>query len=205
MNTHVCLTYAVIYNCYSDKYSSHLSTFSCLCFPGANAIIVIVAAIIAAIYIHYDVHELTITGDIKAGLPPIQLPNFSLTYQSSNQTVHHGFGEVLSVSLQYWSRIVRKPDFSICENKGADQLQGNRAADQRLCFCYIDSTFPLLPKSKIFKPVAIFCGCTARFVSDLVGNPEDRFSRDRANLRHVMSGFQTKLDINQAVQPWLEA
>ena len=34
------------------------------------------------------------------------------------------------------SRIVRKPDFCLCENKGADQL-----ADQRLCFCYTDSIF----------------------------------------------------------------
>ena len=30
-----------------------------------------------------------------------------------------------------------------------------------------------------FKPLAIFCGCTARFVSGLVGNPEDRFSHKR--------------------------
>ena len=29
-----------------------------------------------------------------------------------------------------------------------------------------------------FKPLAIFCGCTARFVWDLVGNPEDRFSHN---------------------------
>lgn len=62
----------------------------------ANAIIVIVAAFIAAIYIHYDVKELTITGDIRAGLPPFQLPNFSLSYQSANQTVHKHFGDVLS-------------------------------------------------------------------------------------------------------------
>ena len=27
-----------------------------------------------------------------------------------------------------------------------------------------------------FKSLTIFCGCTARFVSDLVGNPEDLFS-----------------------------
>ena len=33
------------------------------------------------------------------------------------------------------SRIMRKPDFCICENKGADQ---------GLCFHYIDSTIPLL-------------------------------------------------------------
>ena len=33
-----------------------------------------------------------------------------------------------------------------------------------------------------FKPLAILCGCTARFVSDLVGNPEDRFSHNEAHL-----------------------
>ena len=44
---------------------------------------------------------------------------------------------------------VRKPDICICENKDADQLRGNREADQRLCFRYIDSTIPLLPKSEI--------------------------------------------------------
>ena len=32
---------------------------------------------------------------------------------------------------------MRKPAFCICENKGADQLRGNREADQRLCFRYI--------------------------------------------------------------------
>ena len=44
---------------------------------------------------------------------------------------------------------MRKPDFCICQNKDADQLRGNREADQRLCFRYTDSTIPLLPKSEI--------------------------------------------------------
>ena len=44
---------------------------------------------------------------------------------------------------------MRKPAFGICENKDADQLRGNREADQRLCFHYKDSTTPLLPKSEI--------------------------------------------------------
>ena len=47
------------------------------------------------------------------------------------------------------SRVVRKPAFCICENKDADQLRGNREADQRLCFRYIESTIPLLSKSEI--------------------------------------------------------
>ena len=50
---------------------------------------------------------------------------------------------------QYMSRIMRKPAFCKCENKDADQLRGDREADQRLCFRYTDSTIPLLPKSEI--------------------------------------------------------
>ena len=35
-----------------------------------------------------------------------------------------------------------KPALCVCEIKGADQLDHNRAADQGFCFCYID----MLPK-----------------------------------------------------------
>ena len=49
----------------------------------------------------------------------------------------------------HMSRAVRKPAFCICENKDADQLRGDREADQRLCFRYIDSTIPLPPISEI--------------------------------------------------------
>ena len=42
-----------------------------------------------------------------------------------------------------------KPTICIGENKDADQLRGNREADQRLCFRYSDSTIPLLLKSEI--------------------------------------------------------
>ena len=79
------------------------------------------------------------------------------------------------------SRIVRKPDLCLCENKGADQLRGNREADQCLCFRYTDSIFPLLLIS-YFKLLARFCDCTGRFVSDLVVNPEDRFSHVAAQV-----------------------
>ena len=44
---------------------------------------------------------------------------------------------------------MRKQDFCICENQDANQLRGNREADQRLCICYSDSTIPLLPKSEV--------------------------------------------------------
>ena len=42
-----------------------------------------------------------------------------------------------------------KPAFCICENKDADQLLGDREADQRLCFRYRDCAIPLLSKSEI--------------------------------------------------------
>ena len=44
---------------------------------------------------------------------------------------------------------MRKPTICICKNKDADQLRGNREADQRLCFRYMDSTLSLLLKSEI--------------------------------------------------------
>ena len=52
---------------------------------------------------------------------------------------------------------MRKPAFCICENKDADQLRGNREADQRLCFRHTDSAIPLLSKSEIssLKPSSV--------------------------------------------------
>ena len=49
------------------------------------------------------------------------------------------------------SRVIRKPAFHICGNKGTDQLHKNCAADRRLYFRFIhvDSTIALHPKSQI--------------------------------------------------------
>ena len=43
----------------------------------------------------------------------------------------------------------KKTCFLHMGNKGTDQLSGNSAADQRLCFRYIDSSIPVLLKYKI--------------------------------------------------------
>ena len=77
---------------------------------------------------------------------------------------------------------MRKPTFCICEYKDADQLCGKCTTDQFLYFRNTDNIVPLLPKYEIFKPLAIFCSCTDRFVSDLVGNNEERFSHNEAHL-----------------------
>ena len=42
--------------------------------------------------------------------------------------------------LNKMSRLMGKPTICIGENKDADQLRGNREADQRLCFRYSHST-----------------------------------------------------------------
>ena len=89
---------------------------------------------------------------------------------------------------------MRKPALCVCENKDADQLCGNRAADQCLCFRYIDITIPLLHIYS-FIPLAIFCGCAAWFVSDLVGNPENRFSNNEAHIIFVLCFFAASIAI----------
>ena len=75
-------------------------------------------------------------------------------------------------------RVMRKPDF--CSSVKTKAHISTRAADQQPCFRYMDSIIPLLPKPEIFKYLAIVSGCTTRFVSDLVGNPEYRFCSDVA-------------------------
>ena len=52
-------------------------------------------------------------------------------------------------TVSYLSRLMGKPTICIGENKDADQLRGNREADQRLCFRYSDSTIPPLLNSKL--------------------------------------------------------
>ena len=56
---------------------------------------------------------------------------------------------LLTLLYLHLSLVMRKPTFCICENKDADQLRSNCAANQRLCFRYTDSTITLLPKFEI--------------------------------------------------------
>ena len=93
------------------------------------------------------------------------------------------------------SRVMSKPAFCICD-KGVDQVHSNCTADQHLFFCYIDSTIPLPPKSEISSlwppSVAVQAGC---FLSDLVGNPEDRFSREAAHIVQKIL-IQSKIEVS---------
>ena len=67
----------------------------------------------------------------------------------SDQVGNQNLG-FLMMQFIYEQRREQTVFFCICENKDADhQLRGNREADQRLCFRYMDSTISLLPKYKI--------------------------------------------------------
>ena len=47
-----------------------------------------------------------------------------------------------------------------------------------------------------YKPLAIFCDYTAWFVSDLVGNPDNRFSHDEAHfIPRVFNYFDSQLEL----------
>ena len=75
---------------------------------------------------------------------PYEADNYSIPPQRFPSNGYH--------SYMYLSLCVRKPTICMGENKDADQLRGNREADQRLCFRYTDSTFPplLIPKFSRF-------------------------------------------------------
>ena len=92
---------------------------------------------------------------------------------------------------------MRKPDVCLCKNKGAGQLCSNCTADQRLCVHNTVSKIHLLSNPK-FQLLSIFCSCTDRFVSDLVGNPEDQFSRVAAHIFDPVHEKTNNLGSHQA-------
>ena len=69
-----------------------------------------------------------------------------------------------------------KTCFMHMRETGTDQLSGYRVS----CVVTVQliSAFVFASYIQNFKPLAIFFGCTARFVLDLVGNREDSFSRN---------------------------
>ena len=97
-----------------------------------------------------------------------------LQFHRHHSYLKKDFQILLAVNIDHMSRVMRKPAFCICENKDADQLCGNRGPDQCLCFRYTDNN-PSTSYIRNFKPLAIFCSSTDRFVSDLVGNPKTGF------------------------------
>ena len=86
---------------------------------------------------------------------------------------------------------MRKSAFCICENKDADQLRGDRKLISAFVFAsrIIQSLYFLNTKFHV-----IFCGCTARFMSDQVGNPEDRFFSQRGSYKVIMLKGLCNLD-----------
>ena len=128
-----------------------------------------------------------------------------------------------SKSTKNMSHFMSKPIFCICRNKGTDQLCGYREADQRLCFCYTDSTIPLLSKSidSSFQPSSVtaqtsLCLCLHRLVCVGPGRkPHCWFSRVTAHMCILMRysliymsrlvekptmWFPNRSDTNQPVQ-----
>ena len=73
------------------------------------------------------------------------------------------------VFLTHMSHVMWKPVLAICEH--------SRSLISTFVVRYLDNIIPILAKSKISR-LASLCSWAGRFESYLVGNSEDRFSRD---------------------------
>ena len=91
---------------------------------------------------------------------------------------------------------MRQPAFSICKNKGADQLPGNRAAVQLLCFRYIDSTIPLLSKSEISSLEPSSLALQPSLCRTWLETPKTGFSHDEAHSKVKKAQFLLALADN---------
>ena len=79
--------------------------------------------------------------------------------------------------------------YVICEQQRRRSACASAQSDQRLSFCI-----------RNLKPLPSLCGCADRFECTLVENPEDRFSRDEAQIiggrSYEMSSWSNTLDVN---------
>ena len=105
-------------------------------------------------------------------------------------------------SQNHWrphmSRSVRKLAFCIVENKAADQLRGDRAADRCLRFCCIDSTISPLAKNQISSLKPCFEHIQPALCRTWSETPKRGFCRDAAHL----SINQTGLYRRYRIQSW---
>ena len=97
---------------------------------------------------------------------------------------------------------MRKPDFCICENKDADQMHSDSAANHCLCFRYKVQSLYFLNLKFQASYLPIFCAHTARSVSDLVGNTEDRFCCAEAHIvtLYIYTGCKMHFFFDQFVK-----
>ena len=79
-----------------------------------------------------------------------------------------------------------KPTICICENKGADQLRGNREADQRLCFRYSDIVLFLLYLNPKFQASSSFLSLYRPVCVGPVRKPHCWFSHEVAQIYMYM-------------------
>ena len=79
---------------------------------------------------------------------------------------------------------MRKPVYAICEQQRRRSACASTQSDQRLCcslpgYC---NTYTCYRRNS--KPLASLCSRAGRFESYQVENPEDRFSRDKAQIEN---------------------
>ena len=72
-------------------------------------------------------------------------------------------------------------------------------AKNYLCFHYMDGT---IPQHFNFKLLIIFCGCTARFVSDLVGHLKTGFLISRLKLPWISERNKQRVHIGHLYAAW---
>ena len=76
------------------------------------------------------------------------------------------------------SHVMRKTVFAYAKTKA----QISCAVTAQLISAFVFATKIVQPLY-FLNTLATFCGCSARFVSDLVGNPEDRFSHGASQMK----------------------
>ena len=101
------------------------------------------------------------------------------------------------VTMTIWATSWENVFMPHANNKGADPPAHPCSLISAFVVCCLNSVIPLvaISESSSFY-LASVAGCTGRFESTLIANPEARFSRDEAHLSNNPCEFECKHDIS---------
>lgn len=102
------------FNCCGESFGRIIDIILRTIAPARNALLVLICAGIAAVLLGHDIDVLTLTQEVKPGLPPFAFPEFTYSYfnNATNQTIHKGF---LDIVQDMGSGLVIIPLISILE------------------------------------------------------------------------------------------
>ena len=107
----------------------------------------------------------------------------TLAHSEDPDEMPHGFCQYM-ITWYIWALTRENLSSGVCEQQRLTSLRQCAVWSETLLFAFLESTIIKACNKRNFNFLASPCSWAGWFESHLVGNPEDRFCQDKAQLSH---------------------